>query len=295
MRVIGKILATALCAMIGSSVVFAQSIKVLIIDGQNDHKNWQQITPLLKTYLEETKIFTVDILTNPPSEGGELDSFKPNFSEYNVVLSNYNGYSWPQKISKDFEDFVNAGGGVVIVHAANNSFPDWPAYNRMIGVGGGQGRPSRSGTAVSFNEGRNQVEQSRNIGEVATHGNAHPFRVIIRNRNHPITNGLPQVWLHENDALYNELRGPATNMEVLATAFSAKGQNGSDKHEPVIMVISYGKGRVFHTSLGHGIDAYKSVGFITILQRGAEWAATGSVTQKVPSNFPTANSGSRRP
>jgi type 1 glutamine amidotransferase len=56
------------------------------------------------------------------------------------------------------------------------------------------------------------------------------------------------------------------------------------------MVRNYGKGRVFHTALGHNngpdITAQKCVGFITTFQRGTEWAATGKVTQKVPAGFP---------
>ncbi len=60
------------------------------------------------------------------------------------------------------------------------------------------------------------------------------------------------------------------------------------------MTVSYGSGRVFHTTLGHDINALSSVDFVVTLQRGTEWAATGKVTQKVPSDFPTANSVSYR-
>jgi type 1 glutamine amidotransferase len=60
------------------------------------------------------------------------------------------------------------------------------------------------------------------------------------------------------------------------------------------MVIAYGKGRVFHTVLGHDLGALNCVGFITTYQRGAEWAATGKVTQKVPRDFPSADKASTR-
>jgi len=59
-------------------------------------------------------------------------------------------------------------------------------------------------------------------------------------------------------------------------------------------VLSYGKGRIFHTTLGHDIAALSCVGFIATFQRGTEWAATGSVTQKAPAAFPTANTVSYR-
>jgi type 1 glutamine amidotransferase len=65
--------------------------------------------------------------------------------------------------------------------------------------------------------------------------------------------------------------------------------------EPLLFAISYSQGRVFHTALGHALDAIKDVGFATTLQRGTEWAATGRVTQKVPANFPTETAVSPRP
>jgi type 1 glutamine amidotransferase len=85
----------------------------------------------------------------------------------------------------------------------------------------------------------------------------------------------------------HHLRGPAQNVTVLASAYSDPAKGGSGEDEPLLMAISYGKGRVFHTALGHGLEAIKCVGFATTLQRGTEWAATGKVTQPVPVNFPT--------
>ena len=54
----------------------------------------------------------------------------------------------------------------------------------------------------------------------------------------------------------------------------------------MLMALTFGKGRVFHTTLGHDINALSSVDFVVTLQRGTEWAATGQVTQKVPAAFP---------
>jgi type 1 glutamine amidotransferase len=83
-------------------------------------------------------------------------------------------------------------------------------------------------------------------------------------------------------------------MTVLATAYSDPANKGTGRDEPMLMVLSFGKGRVFHTTMGHDIPALACVGFITTFQRGAEWAATGKVTQKIPANFPTADSVSTR-
>jgi len=60
------------------------------------------------------------------------------------------------------------------------------------------------------------------------------------------------------------------------------------------MVLHYGKGRVFHTPLGHGDYSQECVGFIVSFQRGTEWAATGNVTQPLPSDFPTPDAVSVR-
>jgi type 1 glutamine amidotransferase len=100
--------------------------------------------------------------------------------------------------------------------------------------------------------------------------------------------------MHQGDELYARLRGPGKNMTVLATAHSDSANNGSGHDEPMLLVVSYGKGRIFHTTLGHDINAMSCVGFVTTLQRGAEWAATGAVTQKVPATFPTADTVSYR-
>jgi type 1 glutamine amidotransferase len=111
-----------------------------------------------------------------------------------------------------------------------------------------------------------------------------------RNPDHPILKGLPKVWMHHTDELYAALRGPgAGNMTVLATAHSDPANKGTGRDEPQLMVLNFGKGRVFHTTLGHDVAALSCVGFAATLQRGAEWAATGKVTQKAPATFPDAN------
>ncbi len=83
---------------------------------------------------------------------------------------------------------------------------------------------------------------------------------MIRDEEHPITKGLPLHWLHAKDELYDRLRGPGTNMKILATAYADKKQGGTGRHEPMVMTIDYGKGRVFHTPMGHADYSMECVG-----------------------------------
>jgi len=137
---------------------------------------------------------------------------------------------------------------------------------------------------VRYRDGR-VVFDSR-PGPGGDHGPPHAFQVITREPEHPIMAGLPEKWMHAKDELYSELRGPAKNMTVLATAYADPEKGGTGEHEPILFTVSYGKGRVFHTVLGHDPRCMECVGFIVTFQRGAEWAASGRVTQKVPADFP---------
>jgi type 1 glutamine amidotransferase len=101
--------------------------------------------------------------------------------------------------------------------------------------------------------------------------------------------------MHATDELYHGQRGPAGNMRVLATAYSAPEQKGTGAHEPMLWVIPYGQGRVFTTLLGHSVEAMQCVGFRVTLQRGAEWAASGKMTRtEIPADFPTSGEVSVR-
>jgi len=274
-----------LLAFVAGGVASAAPIKVLIVDGQNNH-GWKETTPVLKRLLEETGLFAVDVATTPP-QGSDMSSFHPDFASYGVVLSNYNGDPWPAATAQAFEAYVRNGGGFVSYHAADNAFPAWPAYQKMIAIGGwGNRRVEAFGPRVRWSGGKISLDAAPGI--CGHHGARLPFQVTLRDPGHPIVKGLPPVWMHAADELYDSLCGTAAGLTIIATAHSDPANRGTGQDEPMLMTIRYGKGRVFHTTLGHDPAAMRCTGFIVTLQRGAEWAATGKVRQKLPEDLPTA-------
>jgi type 1 glutamine amidotransferase len=285
----------------GICTIFAcnkqHSYNALIITGQNNH-NWNASSKVLKQLLDQTGLFSSSIAKTPP-QGQEMSSFNPDFTKYDVVILDYNGDSWSDKTKTAFTDYVKNGGGVVIYHAADNSFPEWKEFNEMIGLGGWGSRTEKDGPYVYYKN--DSLVTDTAPGNAGSHGERHAFLVRIRNSEHPITLGLPEKWMHAEDELYSQLRGPAKNMEILATAYADTSKHGTGRDEPALFTINYGKGRIFHTTLGHSGNDEKSfpalecAGFIITFQRGAEWAASGAVTQAVPVDFPNSASVVRYP
>ncbi len=268
----------------------AELIPVMLLDGQQSRSHpWEPTSPVIKQMLEETGLFRVDQVTSP-APGQDMSGFRPEFGRYRVVFMNYDTTDdqWSAELKKSFEDYVSGGGGVVIYHGADNSFPQWRAFNLMAGIGGWRGRNENAGPHWYYND-KGEKIADKSPGNAGSHGARLPFAVQVRDPEHPITKGLPKVWMHAADELYDRMRGPGENMNIIATAYSDPENRGTGFHEPVLMAITYGKGRIFHTTLGHDLAAMASVVFIVTLQRGTEWAATGKVTQKVPAGFPTAD------
>ena len=274
----------------GVAVCAKAPIKVLIVAGQGDvPHNWEAGSLIIQRFLNESGLFAADIAFSP-QKGEDMSAFRPDFSAYKVVVLNYVGDPWSDATKAAFVDYVKKGGGVVVYHAGNNRFADWKEYNEIIGLGGWDNRDEKNGPYVYFKDGKEVRDNSP--GKGGAHGRQHEFVITLRDKKHPITKGLPDSWMHAKDELYDRLRGPALNLTVLATAFSDKATGGTDRDEPVLMTIKWGKGRIFHTTLGHvGKDdlthpSVESASFIVTFLRGTEWAATGKVTQKVPADFP---------
>jgi hypothetical protein len=235
-----------------------KGIKTLIITGQNEHI-WMVSSDAVKTILDETGLFSTKLLVTPPA-GEDISGFNPNFSKYKLVVVDYAGAAWPQKTTDALLDFVKAGGGLVLYNPKSEPFIKLP--------------DSISVTKRNTFEVRNQVTS------------------------HPVMNGLPARWVQPNDVIVRGLKLAGEDVQVLASAAEA-GPRGPRNPETVLAAREVGEGRIFATMLGtpDGVenDALHSAGFIITLQRGAEWAATGLVTQEVPTDFPTAAGAVLRP
>ena len=278
-------------------------IPALIIDGVNNH-DWERTTAAVRATLERTGRFTVNVSTSPERSATreEWEAWRPVFSDYAVVISNFNSDCeredgacepyWSRDLRAAFEAFVHEGGGFVSVHAANNHAADWTEYNEMIAVGGWGGRRAGVSGSILREIDGGWTGTSPDEGLSGRHGRIREFQVIHDRPDHAILAGLPTEWMHAADELYASLRGPAGNVEVLAHANSQV----TGESEPMLMLITYGQGRVFHIPMGHYNDesepagaSLHCVGFQTALARGAEYAATGEVTIGVPAAFPGPN------
>ncbi len=300
-------------------------IPVLIVDGQNNH-DWVSTTDSIEATLRATGKFSVEIDTAPQTksikgirgpkadapdylkeshknfrriqQGGEKEykknqeeewkNWNPFTGRHQAVVLNYNGREWAQETKESAVDFVRQGGGLVLVHAANNAFRNWDAYNEMIGLGW---RPANFGDCIKWEVLKNKPYVAC-VDCSSGHGSRHPFQVNVRQLDHPIMKDVPTTWMHGKDELYHNMRGPAKNLTILSSAYSNPKQGGTGEHEPITYEVKYGKGRVIITTMGHfwpnqtDWDGLHCVGFQTILARSVEYAATGKVTLPIPSEFP---------
>jgi type 1 glutamine amidotransferase len=292
---IGSITLLFAIALFACSAPGKQPIKALLITGQNNH-NWPVSHPVIKQILENSGLFVVDFAISP-AKGEDMSGFVPDFKPYDLLILDYNGDAWPEETNRRLIEYAQNGGGFIVYHAADNAFSQWPEYNQICALGGWEGRNEESGPYVYWKDG--QLVKDPSPGSGGSHGAQHEYTMNGR-QDHPITKGLPAQWLHAKDELYDRMRGPGNIGALLYTAYSDTSTRGSGREEPLIFTVDYGKARIFHTMLGHvgptaeDNTAMQCTGFQVLLLRGAEWAATGKVTQPVPADFPTATQVSMR-
>jgi len=218
-----------------------------------------QVSSDLKTILENTGLFDADINS----------SNAPKFSEYDVVVLNLKKANWTDETKSSFISYVQGGGGVVVLSGSALAFGDWGELSKVVGVSTGN-RPAISKQTIEFQLVDSQVKS-------------------------PINEGLSPKWLHAEDNLSFNTSTLVGDTEVLATAWADTLHGGNGAQIPVLFTVNYGEGRIFHSTLGiaasdKNLGPIQCVGFITTLQRGAEWAATGVVSQEVSIDFPNSAS-----
>jgi type 1 glutamine amidotransferase len=238
-----------------------RALKVLIITGDEFHK-WKETAPFLKEVLTKAG-HKVDI-----TETASKDLTPDNLARYDVLLLNYRdtpkgakdnpASAWSDDNKRAFLDAIKGGKGLYVYHYASSAFTGGSDLDKEFekAIAGGWRKQGY-------------------------HGKMHEFTVTVR-KEHPITEGIKE-FKHGRDELYqNSVMLPGS--EVLATAYSDKSidPKNTDKHEPVLWVANYGKGRVVENVLGHDVEAMKGEGFQALLVRGVEWAGTGEVFFKLP-------------
>lgn len=273
-----------------------KTIKVLIVDGFSNH-DWRQTSNLTKRILEESKYFKVDISTVPLDSMGQA-RWEPEFEKYAVVIQNTNNIQnpalrWPRRVELELENYVKNGGGLYILHSGNNAFPHWKEYDKMIGMGW---RPKTTGYSLEINKNSKVVRIPPGEGAGTSHGDRFNAIIQILNR-HPINKEYPDQWKTASTEVYNYPRGPVENLTVLSFAYDS---TSTKKMWPVEWVVTYGKGRVYNSSMGHLWQgetyplSYRCIGFQTTMIRVAEWLATSAVTYSIPRNFPSKDKVSVR-
>jgi type 1 glutamine amidotransferase len=235
-------------------------IPALIVTGENNH-DWKYTTTRLRQSLEETGRFTVDVTEKPAETLADAKAL----ARFRVFVLNYNGPRWGEPAESNFLKAVAGGTGVAVIHAANNAFVGWTEYEKLVG--------------------------DLWVTPVTSHGDYHAFDVRVVDREHPITHDLPDLVAHPDELYHHLVNTQGVERRVLMTAFSSPQKRGTGEEEPMVLVHTYGQGRVFHTPLGHvwpGSDdthvTWDDAHLRLLVARGTEWAATGAVT--IPAALP---------
>jgi uncharacterized protein len=275
-----------------------ERVTVLIVDGVSNH-NWQLNTALIRGILEPTELFDITVSTAPAqADSPDWATWRPDFSAYDVVIQTYNdinnsGPVWPRQVQEDFEAYVRGGGGVFIYHSANNAFPNWDAYNQIIGLGW---RRADQGDALTLTENGEIIRIPSGEGRGTGHG-PRVDAVITRLGDHPIHQGLPRRWKTPDIEVYYYARGPVENVEVLSYTHDVQ----TDMWWPIEWTVSYGEGRVYTASYGHvwhddvQPERMRCAGVQTVMTRALWWLARRNEPLPVPADFPTTTEVSIRP
>jgi len=212
--------------------------KVLLVTGQDypGHK-WRETAPVLAKALGADPRMQVTVTEDPKSLAG------PDLAQYDAIVLHFMNWELPDpgpEARATLKQFVEGGKGLVLVHFACGAFQGWDEFRNLAGR--------------SYDP------------KLRPHDPFGAFRVEIANKEHPITKGLQPF--ETTDELYTCLTGDRP-IDVLATAKSKV----DSKDYPMAFAFSYGKGRVFHSPLGHDAAAFGNPPVAELMRRGCAWVA----------------------
>lgn len=275
MRIGKAILSCGFCLTVWlSQGVFAQTaattppnaaghkIRVLILTGNSDWSHpWEGTAPFMQGVLMNTGRFDVKLEEEVRGITSET------LANYDVLLDYYYGPRWGDTTEKAIADFVRSGKGMVAIHGV--------LYGPFFGQAGGSPTEPRRLEGPPWQAFIDMVGMTWDIQNIG-HARRHVFAVKWVDHDSPVDKDLPPTFV-ANDELYHKI-DLKPNAHVLASAFDdPNNPGGTGKDEPAVWTVPFGQGRVLVTVLGHDLLAMTQPGFMDLLARGTEWAATGAV------------------
>jgi uncharacterized protein len=255
------IAATTLLASLSQAA--EPKLRVLVLSGNNNH-NWRETTPVIRTVLEQSGRFAVDVTVDVPN-------LKPDaFAPYAAILSNYNDFgsktpvAWSPETKQAFLDHLAKGNGFLALHAGSSVFYDWPEF---------------------------QNYSCGSWGKRTSHGRIHVSEITFGGEASPITTGLKPFWIR--DEFWHDVPvAPGAKSHASVTPDPKSG--GSGKPEPILFTTTIHGGRGCGYFLGHDATTMKNTAWQTLLQRAAEWVATGKATIEPAKDWPATRADAER-
>ena len=243
-----------LLLLIGTMISFTgtssnQQKRILLITGDDypGHK-WKITAPVLADAIGAHASLHVDIEEDPNLL--ELTEFQ----KYDGIVMHFMNHQKPAlgpEARKNLKKFVRKGGGLVIVHFACGAFTKWDTSGQKMKALGSDWPEFEKLAGRYWNP------------ELRGHDPWGPFKVRINNSAHPVTAGIDDFTT--TDELYTCLEGK-TEVDTLAVATSIV--DGRD--HLMVFTVNYGRGKVFHSPLGHSVEAFNTE-VCKLFRQGCAW------------------------
>jgi type 1 glutamine amidotransferase len=158
-----------------------------------------------------------------------------------------------EKLRKSLMDFIAGGKGFIGIHAATDTFYNFPEYGRMIG-GYFDGHPWGAGTDVSI-----KVEPGEE---------KHPLTAMFEGQNVDFKEEIYQLRdPYDSNKLHMLLR-----LDTERSNMKVGGIKRKDNDFGVAWARHWEKGRVFYCSLGHNHHIYWHPKVLSHYLAGIQWA-----------------------